>query len=132
MLTAAAAGVVVAVVTAAAGVRVAATMFSQSGQATPTTAFLAVAVAIGFAGTIVAGYVCARLAPDGRRLITMALLMLAFLAAAVVLARVFPATADGAPAGFLPLVTLLGVIGAWAGVMVERAITTSHAPSGTT
>jgi len=90
----------------------------------PTTAVLAGDLFISFAGAIAAGYIAARLAAPGRRLAALGLLILIFLVVAVVLSRVFPDPSR--PASFAPLVTLLSVIGAWAGAMIERAV---HAAS---
>jgi hypothetical protein len=122
MASAAVAGSLAATAAAAAGVAIAGAAFPQAGHATPTTAFLAIAVSIGFCGSIAAGYLTARFAPGDRLLMTMALLMGMFLGAAVVLARGFPSAAGRTPMGFLPLVALLAVIGAWAGAMTERAV----------
>ena len=94
--------------------------FPQAGAPFPTTPFLAVTVAIGFVAAIVAGYVSARLSPAAHRLGTMAVLVLIVLGVAVAVARLSPQSLQ--PAGFLPLVTLLAVIGLWAGAMTERAV----------
>ena len=95
--------------------------FPQAGTPFPTTPFLAVDVAIGFLGAIVAGYACARTSPAADRLASLTLLVVVVLAAAVATARLSP-PAPREPAGFLPLVTMLGVIGLWTGAMVERAV----------
>jgi hypothetical protein len=85
----------------------------------PTTPYLIANIAASFIAAIAAGYACGRLAPVGRRLITVGLLMLLFLSAAVATNRTAPAAQQ--PQGYLALVTLLGVIGLWTGAMIERA-----------
>ena len=94
--------------------------FPQAGAPFPTTPFLVTTVAIGFMAAIAAGYIGARLSPATHRLGTMAVLVLIVLGVAVATARLSPQSLQ--PAGFLPLVTLLGVIGLWAGAMTERAV----------
>lgn len=118
-------GYAIAMAVAAIGAFAAGVAFPQSADAPPTTAYLSVSVAAGFIGALVSGYVCSRMAPEGLRLIAVALLLALFLGMAVAIARLMPVEARG-PFGFLPLVTMLGVIGAWAGAMTERAI---HATS---
>ena len=86
----------------------------------PTTGFLIGNIAIRIVGTVCAGYACARVAPDDRRLISMALLILFFLAGAAAAFRTAPDTNQ--PQGYVALVSLLGVIGVWAGAMIERAM----------
>ena len=87
---------------------------------TPTTSTLVANVAISFLGSICAGYAASLLAPDDRRVVTLGLLILVFLTVAVVTWRTSP-EARLQPPGFVPLVSLLGVIGVWAGAMIERA-----------
>jgi hypothetical protein len=85
----------------------------------PTTPYLVVHLSSSFLGAIVAGYTCARLAPPNRRLLAIGLLILMSLAATVAAFRSEPDFAQ--PRGYLPLVSLLGVIGLWTGAMIERA-----------
>lgn len=84
-----------------------------------TTLYLALRIAIAFLTAVAAGYLCARLAPEGRLLATLALFAVFVLAASVISFRTFSQLSQ--PAGFLPAVTMLSVIGLWAGAMVERA-----------
>jgi hypothetical protein len=120
MVIAAAAGYAVLMAGRWAGTSVAGLAFPQAGAPFPTTPFLAIAVAVGFVAAIAAGFLSARLSPASRRLGTMTLLVLIVLGAAVATARLGGAVRG--PAGFVPLVTLLGVIGLWAGAMTERAV----------
>ena len=120
LLRAAIAGYVVLAAGASAGTFLARLAFPQTGQPFPTTPFLSVSVAIGFAAAMAGGYVCARLSPSGWRLESMAMLVVLVLGLAVLGARLSPEPRQ--PPGFLPLVTLLGVIGLWAGAMAERAV----------
>lgn len=83
------------------------------------TPYLAANVASSFIAAMIAGYACARLAPYGRLLLSVGLLVLLFLAGTVAVYRAMPDPRQ--PQGYLQLVTLLGVIGLWAGVMIERA-----------
>jgi uncharacterized membrane protein YhaH (DUF805 family) len=113
------------------GALAAGVFFPQSAGAPPTTPYLSIGVAAGFLGAVAGGYFCARRAPENRRLIAVVLLLLLFMGMAVAMRRLH-LTGAREPFGFLPLVTLLGVIGAWAGAMVERAVharPTSRAPS---
>jgi hypothetical protein len=105
------------------GVATAITIAASLGlpaEAAPTTSYLAAKVAISFLGAVCAGYACGLLAPDDRRVITLGLLIVLFLSAAIVVWRTSP-EARLQPAGYLPLVSLLGVVGIWAGAMIERA-----------
>lgn len=111
-------GVAAAVVIA--GSLTAAMVMGLPPHGPPTTPYLAANVAMSFMGAVAAGYACARLAPEGRRVITIGLLVLVFLAGAVVTWRSTPDVAQQPP-GYLPLISLLGVVGLWAGAMVERA-----------
>jgi hypothetical protein len=101
----------------------------------PTTTALAINIAVTFAAAIAGGYLAARLAPTGRAVMTLGLLMLALLAMAVAASRFWPDTRQ--PPSYLPLVTLLSVIGVWTGGMIERAVhgsgsrTSEHRSSGT-
>jgi hypothetical protein len=121
ILLAVAAGYAITAVMTLIGVFAGGALFPQTADAPPTTGFLAIGVAAGFLGAVGAGYVCSRLAPENKRLISVMLLLLGFMGLAVA-ARRLQLTGAREPFGFLPLVTLLGVIGAWAGAMVERAI----------
>lgn len=85
----------------------------------PTTPYLFANVVSSFIAAVAAGYACARLAPPERRLITLGLLALLFLSAAIATYRAAPDVQQ--PMGYLPLVTLLGVVGLFAGAMIERA-----------
>jgi drug/metabolite transporter (DMT)-like permease len=120
VLAAVIAGYVVAGLGATVGTAVGALMFPQSPDAIPTTPYLAVAIAFGFLASIAAGYLTARLAPAGRMLLTMALLILVLLGMSAVSARIYAEARQ--PAGYLPAVTMLAVIGVWAGAMLERAV----------
>jgi hypothetical protein len=84
-----------------------------------TTPYLAANVAASFIAAIVAGYACARLAPHGRMLVSLGLLVLLFLAGTVAVYRATPDSQQ--PMGFLPLVALLSVVGLVTGAMIERA-----------
>ena len=106
------------------GTFIAGAIFASPPAGQPATAYLAVSIAIGFIGAVGGGYLCCRVAPENTRLIAMALLVLLFFGMAVATAR-WGQGEPGQPPSVLPLVTMLGVIGAWAGAMVERAI---HAP----
>ena len=108
----------------AAGVVIAATailvlVMGMPPEGRPTTPYLFANVASSFIAAVAAGYACARLAPTERRLICLGLLTLLFLSAAIATHRAAPDVQQ--PPGYLPLVTLLGVIGLWTGAMVERA-----------
>ena len=120
MLVAVLAGYAVVVVVVMAGAAASAAAFGLRMAGPPTTPYLALNLAVSFLAAIGAGYVSARLAPRGRILMTMGLLVLVFLAMAVVSSRLSPDIQQ--PPSYLPLVTLLGVIGVWTGGMVERAI----------
>jgi len=113
-------GYVTAALGASVGAAVGALVFPQPADAFPTTPYLALAIAIGFIASIAAGYLAARLAPAGRMLLTMALLVIVLLAMSLVSARVYGEARQ--PAGYLPAVTMLAVIGVWAGAMMERAV----------
>jgi hypothetical protein len=111
----AAAAVIVMVGTLAAG-----TAFGMTPGSAPSTRYLAANVAVSLLGAATAGYLSARLAPPSRITLTVGLLVMVFLVLALVSARV---SADvGQPRSYLALVTLLGIIGLWTGVMIERAI----------
>jgi hypothetical protein len=86
----------------------------------PTTSALAINLAISFVGAVAAGYISARLAPTGRIVIAMGVLVVVFLAVAVGLSRLLPDAPQ--PPSYRPLVTLLSVIGVWTGGMIERAL----------
>jgi hypothetical protein len=124
VLFAAIAGYGFAVAIASLGTFIAGAIFDSPPAGQPATAYLAISIAIGFLGALGGGYLCCRVAPENTRLIAMALLVLLFLGMAVATARWGPSD-PGPPPSVLPLVTMLGVVGAWAGAMVERAI---HAP----
>jgi hypothetical protein len=119
MLLAAASGYATAVLVLALATPVA-EMAGLRLDGPPTTSALAITLAINLVGAVAAGYVSARLAPAGRLVITMGLLILVFLAVAVGLARLLPDTRQ--PPSYRPLVTLLSVIGVWTGGMIERAL----------
>src|SRR5437868_10730138 len=119
MLFAAIVGYVLASVMMSAGSAAAARSFHAAAGSIPTTAFLITNIAISFAAAIIGGYLCARLAPSNSRLFSLALLVLMFLGAAIVLWRISPAAHQ--PPGYLPLLTLLDIIGLWTGAMLERA-----------
>jgi hypothetical protein len=113
-------GYVVAAVGVSVGTAVGALLFPQPADALPATPYLAVAIATGFLGAIAAGYLAARLAPAGWMLLTMALLIVVLLGMSVVSARIYEDARQ--PAGYLPAITMLAVIGVWAGAMLERAV----------
>ncbi len=94
--------------------------FSLDAGVAPTPLYLAATVAVDIIGAAGGGYVCARLAPPGRLAPSAALLIALFLTLALVSARLSGGTGQTRP--YLALVTLLGVIGLWAGVMIERAL----------
>jgi hypothetical protein len=124
MLLAVLAGYAVVTVVVMAGTAAAGIAVGLRSGGPPTTPSLALNVAVSFLGAVCAGYVSARLAPTGRAVMTMGLLILLFLAMAVVSSRFSSETHQ--PPSYLPLVTLLGVIGVWTGGMIERAM---HASS---
>ncbi len=86
----------------------------------PTTLFLAANIFVSFLAAICAGYASARLAPAGRIVLTLGLLVLVLLAMAAISARLWPDAQQ--PPSYLPLLALLGVIGVWTGGMIERAM----------
>jgi hypothetical protein len=107
-------------------------VFPIAQHDTPPTGYLALAVAGCFLGSVLAAYVAARLAPDARAFQALVLLVLTFAATAAVIARLAPELIK--PKVVLPLTTMLMVIGAVAGAMIERAIygeTRSRGPSAT-
>jgi len=83
------------------------------------TALLALTIAVRFVAAIAAGYIGARLAPAGRVLVTVALVVLLFLGITIATYRAAAEHLD--PPGYVPLVALLGVIGIWTGAMIDRA-----------
>ena len=86
--------------------------------ATPTS--LAVGVGIGMAGAALAAYVCARLTPPGRLLLTTSALAAIFAAAGYVAANRTVGSLQ--PRWYFAMIVLLDFIGVWTGVMTERAI----------
>ena len=120
MVLAVAAGYAAASIVVMVGTMAAVAAFRLEPSAAPTTSYLAANVAVSILGAAVAGYLCARLAPTGRITLTVGVLVIVFLALAIVSARTSLET--GQPRSYVALVTLLGIIGLWAGVMVERAV----------
>ena len=113
-----------ATVVGVAGSALARMMFEPRAGVGLGTAFLSANAAINLVASVLAGYLCARLAPPGRILASVGLLALVFLAVAIGSARL--SLSDPHLASYLPLVTLLDIIGLWTGAMTERAI---HAKS---
>jgi hypothetical protein len=124
MVIAVLAGYAVAGLMVTAGAAAADAGFGLRMDGRATTAALAINITVRFAGAIAAGYLVARLAPVGRIVMTLALLMLVLLSAAVVSTRLWPELLQ--PPSYLPLATLLGIIGVWTGAMVERAVHWRH------
>jgi hypothetical protein len=118
-LMAAVVGYILSSAIVGAGSSATARWFQITSGGLPTTRFLISNVVIGFSAATIGGYLSARLAPVGARLFALALLVLMFLGAAVVLWRVSPSLHQ--PQGYLPLLTLLDIIGLWTGAMLERA-----------
>jgi hypothetical protein len=85
-----------------------------------STMSLFVRIALTFIGAVTSGYVCGRAAAAGGRLAAIALLIAIVLGASVAWARIHGQ--EDLPQGLLPAVTLLSVIGIWAGAMIERAM----------
>jgi len=114
------AGYVSAVLIVLVGTQTTEAAFGIASGATPTPKHLALNVAISILGATAAGYVAARLAPPGRIAITVGVLVIVFLVMTVVSAGL--AGGNGPSRSYLSLVTLLGIIGLLAGVMIERAV----------
>ena len=114
------AGYVSAVLIVIVGTQTSEAAFGMAPGTTPTPKFLALNVAVSILGATAAGYVAARLAPPGRIMLTAGVLVVVFLVMAVVSARLSGET--GPSRSYFSLVTLLGVVGLWAGVMIERAM----------
>jgi uncharacterized membrane protein YeaQ/YmgE (transglycosylase-associated protein family) len=121
LLFAAIVGYILASALTSAGSSYTAGVFHVAAGTIPTTHYLIANVAIGFVAATIGGYICARLAPASGRIFALALLVLMFLGAAIVMWRVAPAVRQ--PPGYLPLVTLLDIVALWTGAMVERATT---------
>jgi len=102
------------------GVRAAAALFPQLPDSPPTTGYLTIAIAVCFVSSVLAAYLTARVAPDGRKFGAIAVLVLSYAATAALVARLTPALVQ--PRVVLPLTALLAVVGTVAGVMIERAI----------
>jgi len=117
---AAVAGYATAALGAFVGAMLAGTLFPQAPQEMPATAYLGIAIAVAFLASILAGYVSARIAGPGQRLISLALLVLIVFGMSALQARMPSGRPE--PPGYLPAVTMLSVIGVWAGAMIERAV----------
>ena len=113
-------GYAVAVLLTLVGVRAAAAFFPPLPGSPPTTGYLAIAIAVCFVGSVLAAYLTARTAPDGRKFGAIALLVIVYAATAALVARLTPALVQ--PRVVLPLTALLAVVGTVAGAMIERAI----------
>lgn len=120
IVLAAAAGYLMSALVVMLGTAVAAMVAGPAAAAAPTTVLLSVNVAINFAAAVLAGYVCARLAPEGRLTLSVALLTVVFLAVPVITARMIGGATQ--PRASIALMALLDLIGLWAGAMTERAI----------
>lgn len=115
-----AAGYVSAALIVLVGTQTTEAAFGMAPGAAPTPKHLAINVAVSILGATAAGYVAARLAPRGRIVPTAGVLVVVFLVMAAVSARL--SGESGPSRSHVSLVTLLGVIGLWAGVMIERAM----------
>lgn len=120
MLLSVAAGYLAGTLAVTAGTWAASTAFGMRPGAAVSPKYLAVIVAINILGAAAAGYVCARMAPAGRLALAAVLLVVLFLTLALISARTSAETGQARP--YVALVTLLGLIGMLAGVMVERAM----------
>ena len=103
-----------------AGTSIATSVSGLEADARPTTAYLSLNIAASFLAAMCGGFVTARFAPAGKIAMSVALLVLVFLGMAVLSYRLMPDAHQ--PPAYLPVVTLLGVIGIWTGTMTERAI----------
>jgi hypothetical protein len=130
LLRAVAAGYALACGLTLVGVQLAQRLFPVAPDVSPPTGFLAIAIGACFLSSVVAAYTGARLAPAGKTFASLAFLVLAFASTAVAIARLTPGLIN--PPVVLPLTTMLTVIGALSGAMIERAIygsRTSRGPS---
>ena len=120
ILLAALTGYAVVVLLVMAGTFTAMSVTGLAADARPTTVYLFLNIAASFLAAIGGGYVTARCTPAGKIAMSVALLVFVFLGMAVLSYRLMPDAHQ--PPAYLPLVTLLGVIGIWTGTMTERAI----------
>jgi hypothetical protein len=119
MLLSVVAGYLAGTLAVTAGTWATSTAFGMRSGAAVTPKYLAVIVAVNILGAAAAGYVCARLAPAGRLALAAVLLVVLFLALALISAYSVEA---GQARPYVALVTLLGLVGMCAGVMIERAM----------
>jgi hypothetical protein len=119
MILSVATGYVAGTLAVTAGTWAASMAFGMQAGASVSPKYLAVIVAVNILGAAAAGYVCARLAPAGRLALASVLLVALFLTLAMISART---SEPGQARPYIALVTLLGLIGMCAGVMIERAM----------